>query len=368
MPERRDEIRALLALTQVKGLGAHLVRRLVDKFGSARSVFSEQARNLKRVERIGPTAISAISEFNGWDVVDQSLDKTDRLPVDVISIQDDEYPLLLRQLPDAPVLLWIWGDKSLLNLPGIAVVGTRKPSQYGIRLTRTMSSELSEHGLCIFSGLAIGVDAVAHKAALDAQGPTVAVLGSGIDWLYPAVNKHLARRIASEGGAVITEFAPGTKPDAQNFPARNRIVSGLSLGTLVIETGLQGGSMITARIALDQNREVFVLPHAADSKTADGNHVLIQKGFGKLVTKTAHILEELNLKTSVDQKKDKKVKQSELSDTQLKVWDLMNGEPVHFDQLLEGSPVSINELNMILLELEFEGRIRQLPGKRYCRI
>ena len=173
-----------------------------------------------------------------------------------------EYPFSLKQIYDPPILFWLKGNPEALSKPGIGVIGTRNATPYGRKMAERLSKDIGEKGLCIFSGLAYGVDSIAHKAALDVGAPTVAVLGSGIDNLYPRKNADIANRIFKEGGAVISEFPLGTNPDAGNFPVRNRIISGLGLGVLVIESAMQGGSMITAKLALDQNREVFAVPHS----------------------------------------------------------------------------------------------------------
>jgi DNA processing protein len=250
------------------------------------------------------------------------------------------------------------------------VVGTRRPTAYGKRITEKFTGDLVQHGLTIISGLAYGVDTIAHSSCVKSGGKTVAVLGSGIDWIYPSSNKGLARDIIESDGLIITEFPPGTKPDASNFPERNRIVSGLSLGVLVIETGIKGGSMITARLALDQNREVFVVPHPLDNENGSGCNALIKKGTGKLVQDIGDLLVEfpaLQFEENEPVKSKPNWKDMELSGQEAAVCRLLEKGELHIDKICEYLGKSSHELMGDLLELEMLDCIEQSAGK-YFRI
>ncbi len=369
---QRDEheLRNLLALTLIPGIGARRVRTLVRHFKNARSVFYGSPAELMRVPDIGAQITKEIIGFDRWPQVDQILNKTRQTNAGILTIYDDNYPERLRQLYDAPVLLWFKGDPGLLNSNGIAVVGTRRPTVYGKRITEKFTGDLVQHGLTIISGLAYGVDTIAHGSCVRAGGRTVAVLGSGIDWIYPSSNKGLARDIIENDGLIITEFPPGTKPDASNFPERNRIVSGLSLGVLVIETGIKGGSMITARLALDQNREVFVVPHDLDNENGSGCNALIKKGTGKLVQDIGDLLVEfpaLQFEENEPVKSKPNWKDMDLSDQEAAVCRLLEKGELHIDKICEYLGKSSHELMGDLLELEMLDCIEQSAGK-YFRI
>jgi DNA processing protein len=278
-----DDIRTRIALSLVSGVGAHRARLMLDRVDRPPDVFKLSESDLLAIPGIGPQVVKSMQTFVGWNYVDQVVKRTEALGCQVIIPEDEVYPDLLRQTDDPPLILWVRGDVSVLQLAGIAVVGTRSPSPYGRDMAALFARELASAGFCIVSGLAYGIDTVAHRSALDAGGATIAVLGSGIDRIYPVPNTDLAERISNGRGLVISEFAPGTKPDYSNFPVRNRVVSGLSLGVLVVETKDKGGSMITARLALEQNREVFVIPHNLKNSRATGCHKLIRESSGKLV-------------------------------------------------------------------------------------
>ena len=362
------ELRNLLALTLIPGIGARRVRTLVHYFKNAHSVFSRTPAELMRVPDIGSQITKEILGFDQWSNVDQILDKTQKIDAGIITIYDDRYPERLRQLYDAPVLLWYKGDPQLLDSNGIAVVGTRRPTAYGKRITEKFTNDLVQHGLTIISGLAYGVDTVAHSSCLKAGGKTIAVLGSGIDWIYPASNKALVRNIINNNGLIITEFPPGTKPDAPNFPERNRIVSGLSLGVLVIETNRKGGSMITARFALDQNREVFVVPHALDNVSGSGCNALIKKGTGKLVQDIGDLLVEfpaLQFDENEPPKQKPNWQDLDLPDQSVEICKILEEGTLHIDTICERLGKTSQDLMGDLLELEMLDCILQSAGKYF---
>lgn len=323
---------------------------------------------LTSVYGIGEQTAEQILKFNDWKEADEIIEDVERSKYQLLTYADEAYPKLLKQIYDPPILLWLRGDTTALDTDSIAMVGTRKASSYGKKMASRLARELVEAGLTIVSGLAYGIDAASHKATLEAGGKTIAVLGSGIDNIYPSKNIRMAFEMAEHGGAVISEFPPGTEPDSGNFPVRNRIVSGLSLGTLVVESGLKGGSMITASSALDQNREVFVVPHAADSKNGAGCNHLIKTGQGKLVQSVDDILNEINIhreKPSKSHSKpvEKKWKSVEMDELETSICQLLENGPMHIDDIGEELELPTHQLLPKLLELEMQDCVEQQAGK-----
>ncbi|MEL7832440.1 DNA-processing protein DprA [Fodinibius sp. Rm-B-1B1-1] len=354
-------------------LGAQRIRLLLQSVEHPQLIFRLERYELESIHGIGPKTADEVLAFNEWEEVDRILEKTKQTGAEIMTYWDADYPDLLREIYDPPLMLWIKGERAALDTDSISIVGTRRVGDYGRKMARKFAEELVEHNLTIISGLAYGVDGVAHQATVEAGGKTVAVLGSGIDWIYPSDHKGLASRIVETGGAVISEFPLGTAPEMGNFPVRNRIVSGLSLGTLVVASGLEGGSMITAKSALDQNREVFVVPHPVGHVNAPGCNSLIKRGMGKLVQNVEDILAEVAI--HIDLKKEKsendrpqrspKWKSMELDELSVQICEKLDKEPLHIDYLAEQLEVSTHELMPKLLELEMEGCIRQTAGKNF---
>ena len=372
--ETNNHHRALIALLKVPGMGPRSARLLLKRSGAekAEDIFHMSPGDLSKIDGIGTEKAKNIIQFDQWDLVDKVLESTERVGATILSLADQHYPDLLRQTYDPPILLWIKGDPKALNEQAIAVVGTRNPGSYGLSQAEQWSRKLCGCGLGINSGLAYGVDSRAHKTAVECGGTTVAVLGSGIDWIYPDKNRKLAAQIAENGGAVITEHPPGTKPEAVHFPERNRIVSGMSHGVLVVESGIKGGSMITARLALDQNREVFVVPHQLGYLKGEGCNYLIKTGQGKLVQSIEDLTVELSLNLSSDQKsadsgisKPKKWEKESLSEEQKEVCRALEHEPLHVDKLSEQLETEPFKLASLLLEMEMAGLIQQRAGKYF---
>lgn len=364
-----EETRAVLALSMVPKLGHQRVRALVQHTGSVCSLFQQSTEELVSIPGIGLATADSIVQFNRWDLVEKYVKKAEQLQVTVISLLDECYPKRLLQIYDAPLILWVKGSLEVLDSPGLAIVGTRNPTPYGHKMTSLFTTETVKKGLTVFSGLAYGVDTIAHRTAVEKGGKTVAVLGSGIDWVYPASNKKLAERIVQDGGAVITEFLPGTKPDAGNFPTRNRIVSGLSLGVLVVETSEKGGSRITANIALDQGREVFVVPHALDNPYGTGCNELIKKGYGKLVQDFEDITDEIHWEheEEISAIEAKPIDQnfSGISEDLQKVVAVILQGSHQVDEIAEKLEMSTQDVLVRLLELEFANVVVQRAGKLF---
>lgn len=363
--------RALLALLQIPDFGVRRIKTLLDRtgIGDASELFNMKIPDLLRFDGFGEHIAKNFVQFDEWKKVDSILEQTKKIGADLISWDDEYYPHLLKHIFDPPPLLWVKGNKEVLISDGVAVVGTRRASKYGLKQAKEWAEKLTGAGLCVNSGLAYGVDATSHRAALDSGGKTIAVLGSGIDVIYPAKNSKLASDIIEQGGAVITEFEPGAAPDAVNFPERNRIVSGMSHGTLVIESGIKGGSMITARSALDQNREVFVIPHPLDTLGGQGCNYLIRTGQGKLVQSIQDILDEISVHTESDfqdvHDTEMKWESLELDDISKEICELLIDNELHIDQISETIEKPTHTLLPTLLDLEMKGAIKQKAGKYF---
>src|SRR5437879_3980177 len=287
-----------------------------------------------------------------------------------IALGDERYPELLRAIHDPPAVLYCDGSVEPGDRQAVAIVGSRQATPYGLRITETLAGELSALGFTIVSGFARGIDAAAHRAALAAGGRTIAVLGCGLDVDYPPGHASLHAEIAGSG-AVLTEFAPGTAPFATNFPRRNRIISGLALGVVVVEAAEDSGSLITARLALEQGREVFAVPGSIDAPTSRGPHGLLKQG-AKLVETVDDIVEELlpQLDRPLQTLKSEPIaalpEHVELSPSERTVLDLISREPLHLDDLTERSRLTTPAVAGILLGLELKALVKQLPGQRYC--
>lgn len=370
----RESIRPLVALSLIPQLGSRRIRNLVKVAGSAQQVFGLSVGAMCRIPGIGESTAKSIASFTDWGHVDVVLDQGERLGVQILGLGDSNYPPLLTQIADPPVLLWCRGDAASLSLPSVSIIGTRRPSEYGQQMAIHFARELSGVGLSVVSGLAYGVDAIAHDTVLKANGVTVGVLGSGIDRIYPGAHRSLAYRMIDAGGCLISEFPLGTKPDAGNFPIRNRVVSGLSFGTLVIETKGEGGSMITARLALDQNREVFAVPHRVGDIKGDGCNYLIQISGAKLVRHVDDILNELGGHFSSKETRPIQAeftfaipepawKRADLTGKALEICQFLANESLHADELATRCNLPIQELLTELLQLEFAGYVRTKPGK-----
>lgn len=374
-PTDADELRALVALSLVPGVGPGRIRALLAHFGAASAVMTASRRALAQVERVGPQTAAAIADFDGEAEVDRQFERAARVGAELVPLWDDRYPDLLRRIYDPPAVLWLRGDLRPEDGRALAIVGTRRASDYGKRVAHHFAFELARRGFTIVSGLAYGIDAAAHRGALEAGGRTIAVLGSGVDRIYPAKNAPLAERMAAGQGAVLSEFGLGAKPDAVNFPRRNRIVAGLAHGTLVAEARPTGGALITAWMALEQNREVFAAPAALFSPTGEGTNQLIRKGYATLVTNVDELLAELDgqLRPAPPARATEAPEPAEapaptdLNGPERKLYDALTTEPVHLDALCERTGLDSSNALVYLLSLEFRGLVRQLAGKQFFR-
>jgi DNA processing protein len=300
-----------------------------------------------------------------WRRIEQDLAWLDSPGNGVLTLHDPAYPTLLKQIADPPPLLFVRGDAALLSAPQIAIVGSRNPSHLGSQTAEAFAYDLASYGFTVTSGLALGIDAAGHRGALRAAGGTIAIAGTGPDRVYPACHKELAMQIA-ERGAVVSEFPPGTQALANHFPRRNRIISGLSLGLLVVEAAKQSGSLITARLALEQNREVFAIPGSIHDPLARGCNALIREG-AKLVESTQDIFEELNQYNQYIRNEIAKPCESMLDLEQQKLLNLIMFSPTSVDTLVKQTGLPVDIISSMLLILELQGRISSAAGGGYIR-
>ncbi|AFL75077.1 DNA-processing protein DprA [Thiocystis violascens] len=375
---------AWLALANAPGIGPRTVARLIEHFGSPVAVLRASPERLAAAG-LKPASVAALKQPDP-DALAAVLDWSAQPDAHILTLADPRYPPLLAEIHDAPPLLYVRGDAGLLAEPQIAIVGSRNPTPGGLETTREFARQLVGFGLIVTSGLALGVDGAAHAAALAGGGRTVAVLGTGPDRVYPAVHRDLARRIADTGaGALVSEFPPGQGPLARNFPRRNRLISGLSLGVLVTEAALKSGSLITARTALEQGREVFAVPGSIRNPLARGCHALIRDG-ARLVESAQEILVELapllhcalaapdsalaaTAATAVDLTEAEAAPDLSVSldaESQ-RLLNSMGFDPVAPDELIERSGLPAQRVAAMLLVLELSGHVSSAPGGRYHR-
>ncbi len=368
-----------LALSLTPGIGAGRGRKLVERFGAIDRLF---AASLTELEASGLAAAAAQSIASGksLELAATEYDHVREAGATIISPEDAEFPTQLREIYDPPLVLYLQGNAEVINKRGIAVVGTRHPTPYGVGMAERLACDLAARGLVIFSGMARGVDSAAHRGALNGRGQTVAIWGTGIDEVYPKENRKIRDEILAAGGAIITEFPLGTFPAPQNFPIRNRLISGISIGVLVIEAGEYSGTRVTARCALEQGREVYAVPGNVTNKMSWGPNTLIKQG-AALVATWEDVWEELPADTRlaltpVEQPASEAPGSAslfqgvELSPHEKRVLGLLKSdESTHLDQLVERlcSHLSSSEIFAALFELELSGRIKALPGKYYVK-
>jgi len=367
-----NELTYLLALSHITNIGPVRVTALIEAFGNLENVFRSSVDNIVSQSGIPRKVASSIVRFNDWQTVESNKDKARNAGVAFVTPEDEQYPLLLKNIYDPPPLLFVKGCLSDRDVP-VAVVGSRSASTYGKFITERIARELSRLGVTVVSGMARGIDTAAHRGALSSNGKTIAVLGTGIDVVYPPENRPLHASIA-DNGAVVTEFPFGTPPLAPHFPLRNRIISGMSLGVVVVEAHERSGSLITARLAGEQGREVFAVPGMIDSPGSRGTHWLIKNG-AKLVESVDDILEEIAPHIAAVSETLKDNRQSDscpesipaLTDTENHILKELGASPVHIDNLIEKTGMEAHRVVSTLMTLEINGYIEQQPGKFYRR-
>lgn len=367
-----EKLTLLKLLLSVDGIGPGKIKSLLTKFKSVDNIFAASTAELIKVTGIQKNLAQRIQiayrqRMKFSELVNAEADRAAKEGINIISVWDDDYPSLLKKIFDPPLLIYTKGSFSEADQYSIAVVGTRGPTSYGKIQAEKLTTELVVQNITIVSGMARGIDTVAHRSALKSGGRTIAVIGSGIDVIYPPENRRLFEEIA-ESGVVLTEFEFGTKPDAVNFPRRNRIIAGLSLGTLIIETGVPGGALQTASFALDQNREVFAVPGNLGVRQSEGTNALIQKGEAKLVQNAEDILVELELKLKPVVGKNIPRPDIELNLFEEKVMGTLRDDSLQIDKIAELTNLSTSDCLVHLLSLEFKGLVKQLPGKVFAII
>jgi len=358
-------LRPWFVLKSVPGVGNLLFRRLVERFGSPEAVFDAKDTELLAIQGITSRMVAAIRGHRITDEVDRELEAVRQNGYTIVTQTDRRYPPLLCQIPDPPPYLYVYGALPSTGL-NIAVVGSRNATDYGISTTRQLCMDLVRQSVNIVSGMARGVDTAAHSGAIAAGGTTISVLGSGLNRIYPRENRQLFHQIA-ENGAVVSEFSLDTGPDAHHFPARNRIISGMCHGTVVVEATRRSGSLITARLAAEQNREVFAVPGNVHSFKSVGTHTLIKQG-AKLVVHAGDVLEEFGRLQLHDQGTPPSLKSEipSLTDEEAMVIDGLEADAIHIDDLARQLTFPPGRLSGLLLQLELKGLVAQSPGKRFC--
>lgn len=358
-------LESLLRLYSVPGIGAARMRNLLAAFNSPDEVLEAPTQRLLQIQGIDRKIATNIKNGANEVFIKKQLDQLQNNNIDILSYWDENYPESLKKIYDPPAFLFIKGSILPQDDLSLGIVGSRVPSHYGKSVTEQFSKELVDLKFTIISGMARGIDTVGHKAALKAGGRTIAVLGSGIDYIYPPENKKLFEQIA-QNGAVISEYPLGTYPDGGNFPRRNRIISGLSLGVLITEAGAKSGALITAFQALEQNREVFAVPGPINSGKSAGSNQLIKEG-AKLVQGVQDIIRELENQIEFRIKTPEK-KQVMLKGLDKVIFDLLQDEPQHVDALAMDAKKSVPEVLTVLLTLELMGVVRQLSGKMFIQV
>jgi DNA processing protein len=375
-------IRDWVELNMTPGIGPRAAAKLLERFGSAEAVYSATRTELEQL-RLAPEAVDTIIGRNLRFTAEAEIAAVRKLDGDILLLDDGVYPSSLREIYDPPIVLYVKGAWSeCLDQPCIGVVGSRKASTYGQNAATMLARDLAQRGMTVVSGFARGIDAAAHRGALEANGRTVAVLGTGMDEVYPRDHKKLAEEILATGGALVSQFPLGTPPVSENFPYRNRIISGLSLGVVVVEAAENSGSLITARLAIEQNREVFAVPGNITSRNSFGTNYLIKGAGAKLVQQWQDVAAEMPpqlaakllpppfTETRAEPSLTNKLAlvPEGLSQTETSVFRLLTADsPAHVDCLVDKSKLPITELTAALLALEMRELVRALPGRCFVR-
>ena len=379
-------MRNWVALNMTPGIGPRAAAKLLERFGSAEAVYGASRVELEKC-RLLPEAVDSIIARNLHKQAESEIENVRKLGGDILVLDDGVYPSLLREIYDPPIALYVKGAWSeCLDQPCVAIVGSRKCSTYGQNAAVMLARDLAQRGVTVVSGFARGIDAAAHRGAIEAGGRTIAVLGTGIDEIYPRDHKKLSEEVLDGGGAMVTQFPLRTPPVSENFPYRNRIISGLSLGVVVVEAAENSGSLITARLAIEQNREVFAVPGNITSRNSFGTNYLIKGAGAKLVQQWQDIAAELPpqiaaklLPPPLGDNKGQKKREKSLADQlalvpsglsgfEQSVFKLLSPDnPAHIDVLVDQSSLTISDLTAALLTLEMRDLVRALPGKCFVR-
>jgi DNA processing protein len=359
-------VKHLLAINRIENIGPVTIKKLWEHFGSIENAWGARVEDILKIDGIKKNAVDAFVQNRDTINLDQELENIQKNKIKVLTLEDDAYPTALKNIYAPPPVLYVKGNIDKIGDKIISIVGTRRASRYGREIAKKLAYELSAVGFTIVSGLAAGIDTSAHQGALEAGGKTLAVFGCGVDVVYPSSNIGLAKEIESSG-ALLSEFPLGSGPDKGTFPRRNRVISGLSLGTIVIEGHYTSGAMITAKYALEQGREVFAVPGNVELEQSKGPHWLIKNG-AKLVETVDDVLEELNMVSPGPrpEAQGSRLKDySNLSDEQKKIVEVLSMEPKHIDKISVETSFPTPQISSLLMMLEVTKVIRQLPGKMF---
>lgn len=366
-----DNLKYWLAINKIPEVGPVTIKKLWDHFGNIRSVWEASPGVIQSIEGLNKSTVKAFLEYRNRIDLKAEVEIVQKNGVNTLTLGDDDYPASLKNIYDPPPVLYFKGNLLKSDERALAIVGTRRASRYGLEFAKQLASQLASLGITIVSGLASGIDTAAHSGAVEAQGRTIAVFGCGVDTIFPAENRDLAKRIESFG-ACVSEFPIGTPTGKSNFPRRNRIISGLSLGVIVVEGHYDSGAMITAKEALEQGREVFAVPGNVGLEQSKGPHWLIKQG-AKLVESVEDVLDELkfqipNDKSQINAKAQipkPKLDLSKYSADEQKILSILNSEPKHIDNISAESGLLSSQAASLLMILEIKKAIRQLPGKLF---
>ncbi|MEI8342214.1 MAG: DNA-processing protein DprA [Verrucomicrobiota bacterium] len=361
------ETEACIAINMIPKMGPVRLRKLLEVFENPQRILSAKAGELRSIDGIGNEVASTIASWEEQVDLQAELDRITAFGAHVLTQQSPEYPRLLREIHNPPILLYVWGKLSERDRHAIGVVGSRRTSHYGLECAKKLSYQLAYSGITVVSGLARGIDTAAHQGALAAKGRTIAVLGSGLNRLYPPENLQLAEKIA-QSGAVVSEFSMDVTADTQTFPMRNRIVSGWGTGVLVIEAGLNSGALITANQAVEQGRSVYAVPGQIDRPTAAGSNRLIQQG-AKLVTGAGDILDDLQILLPVTPKLTASSPRSDLlQPVEKQIYDAINDNETAIDEIIAKTKLPTATVSSTLLALEMKRFVKQLPGQHFVKL
>jgi DNA processing protein len=358
-----NDKRYWIGFSLIKGIGAVRLQALIHHFGNIETAWKAGPEELSE-SGLGPKLVEKLVQARGGVDLDRIMDKFSSQKIQVLTWEDELYPERLKEIEQPPPVLYLRGEYLPEDLFSVAIVGTRRVTPYGRQVTEELAAYLGANGLTVVSGLARGVDALAHHACLKAGGRTLAVLGSGVDRIYPPEHSHLAAQIM-ERGAIISDYAPGTPPDASNFPPRNRIISGLSLAVVVIEAGETSGALITAEFAAEQGREVFAVPGSILAPQSRGTNKLIQQGAQPLLT-PSDLMQALDLTRTNEQKAVRKIVPGDAIEAQL--WQTLGEQPVHVDEIRNLTGLPIEKVSATLALMELKGMVRQVGGMNYVAI
>jgi DNA processing protein len=362
-----EDFKYLLCLAQIPNIGPINAKKLIKIFGSAKATLEAKKKHLLEIEGFGEFRANALLHHKNYDIAEQEIAFAEKNDIDIISIQDKRYPQKLAEAVDAPLVLFYRGNADLNNQKVLSIIGRRQASAYGEKIVQQLMQDLKGQNILILSGLAHGIDSHAHKYAVENELPTIGVLAHGLDRIYPSQNRNLAKRMLDNGG-LLTEFFSGTNPDKENFPVRNRIVAGMADATIVVETDITGGSMITANLANGYNREVLAFPGDIYTKNSAGCNFLIKSLKASLITSAADILEILGWEKSTAKKPRQSALFIELEPNERAIYDYLQNkdEAADVDELLLKLSISPSQIAAGTLGLEIKGLLKSLPGKSYC--